>query len=89
MKFGIRLQGAYAEVREGGVYRTDTPFKPGDVFRIRIGIGGIVKYFKNGTLFYKSTQAPVDPSVSMLVDTSLQSIGATITNVIIYTAPRP
>jgi hypothetical protein len=89
MKFGIRLQGTYAEVREGGVYRTDTPFGPGDVFRIRIGLGGIVKYFKNGTQFYKSTQAPVDPSVPMLVDAALQNIGATITNVIIYTSPRP
>jgi hypothetical protein len=84
MRFAIRLQSGHAEVRENNTYRTDTTFQAGDVFRIRIGLGGVVKYFKNGTLFYKSAHNQVDPDLPLLVDTSLQSAGAKISNAVIY-----
>ena len=88
MRFAIRLQSGHAEVRENNTYRADTTFDAGDVFRIRIGLGGVVKYFKNGTLFYKSTQSPVDPDLPLLLDTSLQSAGATVENAVIYRVPQ-
>ena len=88
MRFAIRLESGHAEVFENGTYRTDTTFNAGDAFRIRIGLGGVVKYFRNGTLFYKSAQSSVDPSLPLLVDASLQSAAATITNAVVYRAPR-
>jgi len=54
--FGIRFQGNIAEVREGGVYRTDVVFAAGDVFRISVR-SGVVSYAKNGTVFYTSGAA--------------------------------
>ena len=51
--FAIRLQGGVAEVREGGSYRTEIGFGAGDVFRIRVE-GGVVRYSKNGSVFYTS-----------------------------------
>ena len=36
MLFSIRLQGTTAEVREGGVYKSETPFATGDVIRIAV-----------------------------------------------------
>jgi hypothetical protein len=77
--FAIRLGGGYAEVRENNVYRTDTPLVSGDRFKVAVE-GGAVKYYKNGVLFYTSTVAPVYP---LLVDTSLLSAGATVTNAVI------
>jgi hypothetical protein len=74
--FAIRLGGGYAEVRENNVYRTDTPLVAGDRFKVAVE-GGAVKYYKNGVLFYTSTVTPVYP---LLVDTSLLSAGATVTN---------
>jgi len=88
MRFAIKLESGHAEVLENGTYRTDTTFNAGDAFRIRIGLGGVVKYFRNGTLFYKSAQSSVDPSLPLLVDASLQSAAATITNAVVYRAPR-
>jgi hypothetical protein len=60
--FGIRLQGTTAEVREGGVYRSDVPYTAGDVFRISVQ-SGVVSYSKNGTVFYTSGQASSSPLV--------------------------
>ena len=54
--FGIRLQGFIAEVREGGAYRADIPFAAGDVFRITVQ-AGVVRYSKNGTVFFTSATA--------------------------------
>ncbi|HTM11099.1 MAG TPA: Ig-like domain-containing protein [Verrucomicrobiae bacterium] len=71
------------EVRENGNYQTATSYVPGDVFRIAV-VSGVVKYYKNGVLFYTSTKAPVYP---LLVDTSLWSAGATIANAVISTSP--
>jgi hypothetical protein len=52
-------------------------------------VGGVVRYSRNGTVFYTSTQAPSYP---LLVDTWLYSLGATLNNVVIaatVAAPPP
>jgi len=74
--FAIRLGQGYAEVRENNVYRADTPLAAGDRFKVAVE-GGVVKYSKNGVLFYTSTVAPAYP---LLVDSSLLSAGATVTD---------
>ena len=56
-----------------GVYAT------GDRLRVAV-VGGVVKYSRNGTVFYTSTQTPVYP---LLVDTWLLYEGATLNNAII------
>jgi hypothetical protein len=53
INFAIRLQGGVAEVRESGAYKTETGFAAGDTFRISIE-GGVVRYAKNGSVFYTS-----------------------------------
>jgi hypothetical protein len=71
-----------AEVREKAVWKIDTPYAPGTVFRISV-VGGHIQYSKNGTVFYSSA---VLPSYPLLVDTSLWSLNATITNALIANA---
>ena len=60
LQFALAFQDTYVTVYESGRYRADTPFVTGDVFRIQID-NGVVKYKKNGTLFYRSTVAPTYP----------------------------
>jgi len=43
------------EVRERGVYKTDSTFTAGDTFAINIDSGGAVTYSRNGTTVYTST----------------------------------
>jgi hypothetical protein len=74
--FGVRLRNGIAEVRESGTYRKDVRFAPGDVFEVRVE-GGVVRYVKNGRVFYTSTRAARYP---LRVDSSLSSIGATVAN---------
>jgi hypothetical protein len=57
-------------------------YAPGDTIRIAV-VGSSVKYSKNGVVFYTSTKAIVYP---LLVDTSLHTQGATLSNVVIYGA---
>ncbi len=57
-------------------------YATGDVFRVAVE-SGVVKYRKNGTVVYTSTISPTYP---LLVDTSLYSNGATLTNVVIAAA---
>jgi len=67
-------------VFESGTFRGSFgTYTAGDKFRVAVE-GGVVKYSKNGTVFYTSTVAPNYP---LLVDTSLYSNGSTLTNVII------
>ena len=49
-----------AEVREKGIYRTDTTFAAGDVFRIAIEFG-LVKFYKNGAVFHTAILPPTYP----------------------------
>jgi hypothetical protein len=77
------VSGGIVEVYENGVWKTGAgAFATGDVFRISV-ISGVVKYSKNGTVFYTSATAPTYP---LLVDTALWSGGATITNAVISSA---
>ena len=77
--FGIRLQGGYAEVREGGVYRADVPVGSGDVFRISVQ-GGVVTYSKNGTVFYTSGQSSSGP---LVFGVSIANVGGAIGNALL------
>jgi len=64
-------------VFESGVSKTSSaPYVSGDRFQVGVE-GGVVKYRRNGVLFYTST---VPPSYPLLVDTSLYTPGATITD---------
>ena len=54
--------GGTADVRENGLYRNaETSYAPGDKFRIAVA-SGVVRYYKNGVLFYTSTKAPDLPA---------------------------
>src|SRR5262249_3872820 len=77
--FAIRLQGGGAEVRESGTYRGETVFATGDTFRIAIE-SGVVKYSKNGTVFYTSGMGPIYP---LQADAALLDLGATVGNAMI------
>ena len=79
IRFGLRLRSGIVEVRESGVYRKDVPFATGDVFELRAQ-GGVVRYLKNGVVFYTSSRSIVYP---LLVDTSLSTTGATLGSVTI------
>jgi hypothetical protein len=71
--------GGEMDVREGGVYRTDTTAATGDTFRIAIA-GGKVTFSKNGVVFYTSATAPTYP---LLVDTSMLTASATLSKVVL------
>jgi concanavalin A-like lectin/glucanase superfamily protein/Big-like domain-containing protein/purple acid phosphatase-like protein len=79
MAYAIRLQSGRATVGERGVYKADTPFVSGDVFRIAIGAGA-VRYSKNGTVFYTSSGAPTYP---LQASASINDLGGTISNAVI------
>jgi hypothetical protein len=74
--FAFKLVNGYAEVRENGQYRADTPVVTGDVLRIAVQ-SGVVKYSKNGVVFYTSVNGPVYP---LHADSALFSLGATLNN---------
>jgi hypothetical protein len=80
--YAIRLQGTTAEVRESGVYKSETSFSSGDVFRLAIN-GGTVTYSKNGHVFFTSAGAGSPLSVAV----SLLDLNATVTNITIATSP--
>jgi hypothetical protein len=82
--FAIRLNGGgSAEIWEGGVYQFETTYANGanqpDVFRVAV-VGGVVKYSKNGSVFYTSTGTPTYP---LLVDTFLATLNTSIANAVI------
>ena len=53
---------------------------PGDIFKVAVE-SGVVKYYKNGTIFYTSSQVPLYP---LIFDTSLHHTGTTVTNAKIF-----
>ncbi|HEY1266910.1 MAG TPA: Ig-like domain-containing protein [Candidatus Binatia bacterium] len=75
--------GHYVEVYESGVYRGSTSYSTGDVFRIAVE-NKIVKYYKNGVVFYTSAKTPKYP---LYMDTALWSAGSTIANAVISRTP--
>src|SRR5262249_54253834 len=72
-------------VWETGVEKFIGPIYYGtkDTFRVAVE-GGVVKYYRNGDLFYTSTTAPSYP---LLVDSALYTNGAAINNVVLTTIP--
>jgi hypothetical protein len=69
------------QVYEGGVLRGSFgSYATGDVIRVSV-TGGVVRYSKNGAVFYTSTGTPTYP---LLVDTALWHTGATIQDVMIH-----
>ena len=82
ISYGILLStSTRASAQEHAVYKDETGYVAGDVFRIAV-VGGVVKYSKNGVVFYTSTVAPTYP---LLVDTSLHTLNATLNNVVVKT----
>lgn len=71
-------------VREAGLARgTFGTYQAGDLFRVQVA-AGVVTYWQNGALLYTSSGTPTFP---LLVDTSLRTTGATISDVVIAAAP--
>jgi PKD repeat protein len=78
--YGIIAWSGSFEVWEGGAWRGNFgSYASGNVFRVAV-VGGVVKYSRNGTVFYTST---IPPHYPLSVDTSLLSPGATISNAVI------
>ena len=70
--------GGWAAVYENGIYQNggDTPYAPGDVFRVAV-VAGKIQYSVNGQILHESQTAPQYP---LVLDTSLFTLGATIVN---------
>ena len=84
--FGLDLAPGTTYVFEKGVNKGSFgPYASGDLLRVAV-VGGVVKYSRNGTVFYTSTQAPTYP---LLVDTWLYHLGATLNNAVIAAGPTP
>jgi hypothetical protein len=79
--FAVALaEGARVYVFEKGALRGSYgTYRSGDVFRVAV-VGGVVRYSKNGTVFYTSTQTRTYP---LLVDTYLHTQSATLNGVVI------
>ena len=84
VKFAFALQpGGIAEVRENGVYRAETPFASGDLFRITIA-GLAVTYTKNGARIHESALSAPQP---LRVRATLYSAASTVTDAVV-SSPR-
>jgi hypothetical protein len=83
--FGFYLTSdGSVDVYEDGVFAGYFgPYAAGDVLKIQVA-GAQVTYLKNGTVLYTSGKAPSHP---LLFATSLYSPGATVDNVVVYSAP--
>jgi RHS repeat-associated protein len=78
--FAFWLDFSYLQIYEGGVYRgIFGSYTTSDQLKVAVE-GGAVKYYKNGTLLYTSS---VTPQYPLLVDTSLNTVGTSVTNVVI------
>lgn len=69
-------------IRENGVYRAETTYKVGDVFRIAVE-NGVVKYYKNNVLVYQSRVAASYPLVAAA---AIINMGGTVSNAVISTS---
>ncbi len=85
LPFAIRLQAGIAEVREYGVYRSDVLFSAGDRFAISTE-NGVLRYAKNGTVFYTSGSAATTSMRSHLI---FYGLNGTIADVTLTTAAAP
>ncbi len=74
--------GIVAEVRENGVYKSETTYKSGNLFRIAVE-REIVKYYRDGRVFYTSK---LKPSYPLVFDVALLNLNATISNALFATS---
>ena len=82
--FAVKLTGrAVVEVRENNVYKAETGYSAGDLFRVSVE-AGVVKYYRNGVLFYTSLKAPAYP---LSAAASFISMDTTVTNAVMSTSP--
>lgn len=79
IKFALRFFSPFVEVRESGVWKASWAIAAGDLHKVTVE-GGIVKYAQNGTVKYTSTVAPTYP---LLVDASINALGAAVQNAVI------
>jgi hypothetical protein len=78
--FAIYLAAGQVQIYEKGASRGSFgSLATGDSFQVSVQ-SGVVKYSRNGAVFYTSTMAPTYP---LLVDTALYSQGATLTGVVL------
>lgn len=78
--FSVKLTDAgAAEVRENNAYGGETSYRAGDVFRIAVQ-GNVVRYYKNGGIYYTSSKAPVYP---LFADAAFLTIGGRVDNAVI------
>jgi alpha-tubulin suppressor-like RCC1 family protein len=79
IEFGIELRSdGYIEILESGTSRgTVGNYYASDRLRVEL-TSGVVRYYNNGTLLYTSG---VTPSYPLRVDASLNTVGATLTDV--------
>jgi hypothetical protein len=86
IEYALYLAQSALTVYESGVARpVSVPYAPGDVLRVAV-VSGVVKYSRNGTVFYTST---VPPRYPLVVDTALFDLGATLGNVATVGAAGP
>lgn len=72
-------EGGTFEIREANLYRDEGTYCATDVFKVAVE-AGVVKYYKNDALVYTSKVIATGP---LVVDTSMSSVGATVSNVIV------
>jgi Zn-dependent metalloprotease len=84
--FALYLAAGEVQVYEAGsAMGTFGGYATGDKMRVAV-TGGVVRYSRNGTVFFTSTKTPVYP---LLVDSALYSQNATLASVVISGATMP
>jgi glucose/arabinose dehydrogenase/PKD repeat protein len=71
-----RASGSFSIMERGYVLPVGGTCAAGDVFRVEI-VGGLVRYRRNGSVLYTSTQVPAYP---LVVDTALYTPGVQVGN---------
>lgn len=78
--FSVKLTDfGVAEIRENNAYAGETAYRAGDVFRIAIQ-ANVVRYYKNGGLYYTSARAPIYP---LFADAVFLTAGGRVDNAVI------
>jgi Abnormal spindle-like microcephaly-assoc'd, ASPM-SPD-2-Hydin len=77
--FYTLADGTLQVCEKGALRGSFGAYASGDMLRVVV-IGGVVRYYRNGTLLYTSPMAPVYP---LIVDTALHTPGAALSTVMI------
>ena len=70
-------KGKVSEDENGAYVGAESSYTTSDVFRIAVA-GGVVTYYKNGTVLYRSARTP---GSTLLVDTSFSTMSTGIAGV--------